>query len=113
MGWCSATEIIDAAIVAADDVVRQLRGECLPGAFDDELRPFVRALADKLRDADWDCVEESDHYDRFGPELRGLTDAEFRRYQAEIYADDPEGFAAWLVDVWAPQERDDVEDDRR
>lgn len=104
MGWCSATEIMDTAIEAAEDALEQL-GTVLVDATVDverELRPFVRKLATTLRDLDWDCVEESDYFDRFGPELLGLTDAQFRAHQAEVFHDEPERFAAWLAE-WRQQ----------
>jgi hypothetical protein len=117
VGWCSATDIMDTAIQAADEAtlttIRQVLDVFETTVLveintDKVLRPFVRRIAEALRAGDWDCIEESDYYDRFGPEMRGMTDQEFRRHQAEVYRDDPERFASWLVDVWAPQERGDV-----
>lgn len=122
MGWCSATEIMDAAVEGALRTVThawqiasghehaktpafanalQVRPE-LAAELDETLRPFVRIIADKLRSEDWDCQEGSKYYDRFGPEMRGLTDQEFRAYQAEAL--DPEDFAAWLK-KWEGQNR--------
>lgn len=117
MGWCSATDIMDTAIRAADEAtiatIRQVLDHFETSVLveintDKVLRPFVRRIAEALRDSDWDYIEESDYYDRFGSEMQGMIDQEFRRYQAEVYHDEPERFAAWLVNVWAPQERDDV-----
>jgi len=105
MGWCSATEIIDTAIEAAESVL----STAMPGwedsphrditrnRMDRQLRPFVRKIADKLRSDDWDCQQDSDYYDRFGPEMEGMDDDEFRAHQAQQM--EPEDFAAWL-ETW-------------
>lgn len=126
MGWCSATEIMDAAvegalrsITAAWQIASgnenaktpayanalQQRPE-LRTELDQVLRPFVRTIAAKLRDGDWDCIEESNYYDRFGPEMQGDTDDEFYQRQVRTYgeAEDPEGFASWLT-TWEAQNR--------
>lgn len=126
MGWCSATEIMDAAVEAADRAVAtawqiatgaegartpmlanalRVRPE-LRAELDETLRPFVRTIADKLRDGDWDCIEESDYYDRFGPEMQGMTDEEFYQHQVRVFSEneDPEGFSAWVT-VWEAQNR--------
>jgi hypothetical protein len=79
MGWCSATEIMDAATTAVDKMVAELSGPAagepeIQEASDDLIRPFVRAIADKLRDEDWDCIEEADAFDRFRQEMLGYDD---------------------------------------
>lgn len=124
MGWCSATEIIDAAIEGAirsvaeawqiasgNDFVKTPayvnainEDPDLQGRMDEVLRPFVRKIADKLRDEDWDCIDESRYYQRFGPEMQGMTDQEFRAHQAELYEGNPEAFALWLK-TWETQNR--------
>lgn len=126
MGWCSATEIMDAAVEGALRTVTAAwqiasgqehvktpafanalqRRPDLRATLDETLRPFVRKVADKLRDGDWDCIEESDYYERFGPEMLGLTDDEFYEHQVRHFAEceDPEGFNAWLK-VWEGQNR--------
>lgn len=111
MGWCGATNVMDTVIDAVDELLTSMRSPSEAfdrPAVDAVLRPFVRRVAAELRDHDWDCVDESDYYDRFAPELEGVTDVEFRRIQAERYAeaDDAEGFATWLRDVWEPQGRE-------
>lgn len=97
MGWCSATEIMDTALKAAltavdrtvtavldaqgeppsagraDAVAEILNSEELDGV----LSPFVATLARKLRDSDWDCIEESDYFDRFPQEMLGMDDREY------------------------------------
>lgn len=90
MGWCSATEIMDAALAAAEAVAMratEMAAEVDEGTrnpdvnplpeLDEVLRPFVITIAEKLRDGDWDCIEESEYYDRFAQEMHGDTDAEY------------------------------------
>jgi hypothetical protein len=126
MGWCSATEIMDAAVEGALRSIAhawqiasghehaktpafanalQARPD-LQTTLDETLRPLVRSVADKLRYGDWDCIEESDYYERFGPEMQGETDEEFYQRQVRHFAEceDPEGFAEWLK-VWEAQNR--------
>lgn len=91
MRWCSATDIMDAAVEAADRAVaaawqiasgsEDARTPALANALsadptlreklDDVLRPFVTTIAAKLRDGDWDCIEEADAFDRFRQEMLG------------------------------------------
>lgn len=88
MGWCGATQIMDTAIDAADavvvGVVETMRDPAGPKAFtsvvDEVLRPLVRTLAEKLRDADWDCIDESRHFDRFPQEMLGYDNREFGQW---------------------------------
>jgi len=110
MGWCSATEIMDAAVEAADRAVtaawqlasgnegartpvfaNALQADpSLRAKLDDVMRPFVAAIAEKLRDGDWDCVEESHHFDRFRQEMLGHNDddmAEWYREQLSVSVD--------------------------
>jgi hypothetical protein len=94
MGWCSATDIMDAAVEAADRAVaaawqiasgsEDARTPALANALnadptlreklDEVLRPFVASIAAKLRDGDWDCIEEADAFDRFRQEMLGYDD---------------------------------------
>jgi hypothetical protein len=91
MGWCSATEIMDAALEGADRAVAAAwqmasgnegaRTPALANALqedpslreklDEVLRPFVSTIAAKLRDGDWDCIEEANEFDRFRQEMLG------------------------------------------
>lgn len=96
MGWCSATEIMDAAVGAAEAVVKSIyaRIEQDEGTAyewsareDEELRPFVAAIAAKLRDSDWDCIDESEYYDRFAQEMHGETDREYATRLVEALRD--------------------------
>lgn len=100
MGWCSATEIMDAAVEAADRAVAAAwqiasgnegaRTPALANALnadpalreklDEVLRPFVASIAAKLRDGDWDCIEEADAFDRFRQEMLGKGDAQMIRW---------------------------------
>lgn len=109
MGWCSATEIIDNALEAADRAVaaawqiasgnedartpefaNALNADpTLRAKLDDILRPFVVEIATKLRDEDWDCEQDSDYFDRFPQELTGWTDTEYAEWLTEQIADDP------------------------
>jgi hypothetical protein len=88
MGWCSATEIMDAAVEAAEQAAYAMlnkaaqhygfepehtKTEAKP-LIDDTLRPFVAKIAEALRDGDWDCIEESDYFDRFRQEMLGYDD---------------------------------------
>lgn len=100
MGWCSATDIMDAAVGAADRAVaaawqlasgsEDARTPALANALnadptlqaklDDVLRPFVATIAAKLRDGDWDCIEEADAFDRFRQEMLGKGDTRMIRW---------------------------------
>lgn len=103
MGWCSATKIMDAAVAAADEAVKATLQQVYQKAavlerddagkptvhtatvlvdVDAVLSPFVAAIADKLRDGDWDCIEESDYFGRFPQEMLGHDD---RRYQEYLH----------------------------
>jgi hypothetical protein len=91
MGWCSATDIMDAAMAGAEAAVRAVLEEFAPpgspeavqAKVDEVLRPYVRTIAAKLRDGDWDCIEESDYFDRFPQEMLGYDDAAFERWLRE------------------------------
>jgi hypothetical protein len=112
MGWCSATDIMDAALNGATKMVAhawqiasgnedartpafvnalQERPD-LRAELDDVLRPFVATIAAKLRDGDWDCIEESDYFDRFRQEMLGYDDGRMLDwYRARISElDDPD-----------------------
>lgn len=76
MGWCSATEIMDALVESVDKVAREMSGPAagepeITEAVDDLIRPIVARVAAALRDGDWDCIEESDYFDRFRQEMLG------------------------------------------
>jgi hypothetical protein len=90
MGWCSATEIMDIALAAADQAVTDLLGHLgseidkpRRELVDATLRPFVVRLANHLRDGDWDCIEESAFFSRFPQEMLGHTDDEYENYLVE------------------------------
>lgn len=101
MGWCSATEIMDTAVEAADRAVtaawqlasgnegartpafaNALQADpSLRAKLDDVMRPFVATIAAKLRDSDWDCIEEAGAFNRFRQEMLGYD----HRQMAEWY----------------------------
>jgi hypothetical protein len=96
MGWCSATEIMDTALEAAEAAAGAALDAIEWGAqptrhgeqlVDDALRPFVAKLAAVLRDNDWDCIEESDYFDRFQQEMLGHDDSEYAAYLVEHVKD--------------------------
>lgn len=111
MGWCSATEIMDAAVEAADRAVaaawqiasgsEDARTPALANALnadpnlreklDEVIRPFVTKIATTLRAEDWNCVEESAAFDRFRQEMLGCSDAEMIDwYREKLHdTDDP------------------------
>lgn len=111
MGWCSATEIMDAAVEAADRAVaaawqlasgsEDARTPALANALnadptlreklDEVMRPFVASIAAKLRDGDWDCIEEAYAFDRFRAEMLGLNDDQMIDWYRERISesDDP------------------------
>lgn len=108
MGWCNATELVDAVIGALDAAYdagyveyAAINGHAVAirrggTERERELRSLVRLIATRFRDDDWDCVEESDFYDRFGPELRGETDVEHVVRQYQTFEDEPLRFVEWL-----------------
>jgi hypothetical protein len=103
MGWCSATEIMDGSLAAAETVVAHLLvnpgqiwqsaqnlgplREDLEATVDSILRPFVEALAEKLREGDWDCIEESSYFHRFPQEMLGKDDADYEEWLADQLRD--------------------------
>lgn len=96
MGWCSAIDIMDTALAAAQEAVSAVLAETdcpeppaaqTVQAMDDALRPFVTKLAKVLRDGDWDCIEESDYFDRFPQEMLGYDDSEFEAWLVERVKD--------------------------
>lgn len=117
MGWCSATDIMDAAVEAADRAVaaawqlasgnEDARTPVLANALsadptlreklDAVMRPFVASIAARLRDGDWDCIEEADAFDRFRQEMLGYDDQRMTEwYRDRLYeADDPETITQW------------------
>lgn len=99
MGWCSATSIMDTTLKAAEEAIRsagayELSRKTGPEAdieVDRLLSPFVAIVAGVLRDGDWDCIEESEYFDRFQQEMLGHGDGEHLAWlveQIEDYADD-------------------------
>lgn len=96
MGWCSATEIMDMAVSGAetafDTLLRAIQEDPGKGRataewdkqelLDAALRPFVATIAEKLRDSDWDCIDEADAFDRFPQEMLGYDD---RRYLEHLH----------------------------
>lgn len=93
MGWCSGTEIMDAAVKAADAIMEHVlkrvseegadASDVLIYERDEILRPFVRTIARKLQEGDWDCIDEAEAFDRF---------------PQEMYDHDDQEHAAWLRD---------------
>jgi hypothetical protein len=90
---------MDRALAAAEKAVRAAIADVLgvddAPAFlrdmptvDDALRPFVAELAAALRDGDWDCIEESNYFDRFPQEMLGHSDDEHKAWLLEKIADD-------------------------
>lgn len=85
MGWCSATEIIDAAIAGAEAAVKAVvetigdpaGAQSFESVVDDALRPFVRTVAAKLTADDWDCQQDSDYFARFPQEMLDLDNKQF------------------------------------
>lgn len=75
MGWCDATEVMDVALDAAEQLLLDLRSDTKtspnPERVNDVLSPYVARIAELLRDADWDCVEQSRHFHRFRREMLG------------------------------------------
>lgn len=114
MGWCSATEIMDTALDAAEKAARAALAahnnlepdEVDPlleehrARLDEALRPFVASLAERLRADDWDCVDESRHFDRFRQEMLGHTDSEHRAWLAERVKDS-DGDEKWATALLA------------
>ncbi len=102
MGWCSATEIMDAATQAADALMLSLRTHNEPlteeerEAADDVLRPFVATIAGALRDGDWDCIEEAGAFGRFPQEMLGYDDQRMADWYREQIGDqeDPDQIRA-------------------
>ena len=102
MGWCSATDIMDVAVSAAEEaVVAAVRAIVGPEAtpltsarteVDAALRPYVARIAEQLRDGGWDCIEEAADFDRFRQEMLGFDHTRMVEWYREKikYADDPD-----------------------
>jgi hypothetical protein len=102
MGWCSATEIMDALIESVDKVAAEMSGPAagepeIVAATDDLIRPVVARVATALRDGDWDCIEESTYFDRFRQEMLGYDDeAMIGWYRDRLTeGDDPQAIATY------------------
>jgi hypothetical protein len=64
---------------------------------DKALRPFVAKLAAVLRDQDWDCIEESQYFDRFPQEMLGANDQEYEvRLRGELADATEYGMSDWI-----------------
>jgi hypothetical protein len=107
MGWCSGTEIMDTALRAADhlaaavwaigynagaagdeaDFDEVLKNRQTRARLDDVLRPYVRQIARKLHEGDWDCVDEADEFDRFPQEMYDHDDTEHESWLRARMAD--------------------------
>lgn len=94
MGWCGATRIMDAALAAADELLTQaydaLGVDSARVTLDDirpdmdaVLSPFVASLAEELRNADWDCIQESKHFHRFPQEMLGMDRRDYETHLIE------------------------------
>lgn len=115
MGWCSATEIMDTALDAAEqylikayelmgvDPERVTLDDVRPG-LDGVLSPFVATIAETLRNNDWDCMDESRYFDRFAQEMLGLNDSEFKAWLVEKVSDS-DGDEEWVTRLAAFIER--------
>jgi hypothetical protein len=108
MGWCSATEIMDAAVEAAERAVaaawqlasgnEDARTPAYANALqadpsirekvDEVLRPFVARIAEQLRDGDWDCIEESNYFERFRREMLGFDHRQMADWYRERLTED-------------------------
>lgn len=121
MGWCSATQIMDAALAGAEAAISAVLGvevhqrnadgsicvstnvgnpipEEMQEKVDAALRPFVATIADMLRDGDWDCITESQYYDRFAQEMHGEDDREYANRLVEGLADAHETDRPWWLE---------------
>jgi hypothetical protein len=105
MGWCSATDIMDAALDAARAAVTaallNVPLDALPdgergGRVTEALRPFVRTLARKLHEQDWDCVDESRYFEDFAQEMHDHTDSEHLAWLVEMIKD-TDGDPQWTA----------------
>lgn len=119
MGWCSATEIMDTTVRAVDELLtkaydwlgvdeNRVRLADIQPQLDEALKPFVAAVAKQLRSDDWDCIEESDYFDRFPQEMLGLDDREMETWYRERLAesDDPTAVREYSTRLAALLERD-------
>jgi hypothetical protein len=61
----------------------------LRARMDDVLRPFVATIATKLREGDWDCIDESNYFDRFPMEMQGWTKDEYAEHLTEHIRENP------------------------
>ena len=111
MGWCGATDIMDAAIQGADALLEgayealgvdpdRVTLEDIRPQLDDLMRPFVRKIARALHEGDWDCVDEAEAFDRFPQEMYDHDDREHEAWIRQHLADatkyeEPEQILRW------------------
>jgi len=113
MGWCSATEIMDAALKAAETAMRAAM-QAIGGVdlatttdaqwVDNLLRPFVATMARMLKDGGWDCEEESEYFNRFPQEILGYDHQRYGEFIREQLSDEGTAndfylkeYAKWLA----------------
>lgn len=112
MGWCSGTEIMDAAVEAADKLLEGAYGalgvdservtlEDIRPQMDELMKPYVRTIARKLHDGDWDCVEEANAFERFPQEMYDYDDREYETWLRERLKDASEYGEAEDVLLWS------------
>jgi hypothetical protein len=96
VGWCSGTQVFDAAMEIIEKVVKEFSGpaageQSITDYVDDLIRDDVRKFAQFLRDQDWDCTSESEYYERFAQEIEGWTDDEYYDYLKESLREEYSG----------------------
>lgn len=123
MGWCSGTDIMDDALKAAEhlaaavwaiaytagaegtegDMDKVITDVQVRAKLDDVMRPYVRRIARKLHDGDWDCVEEAEEFARFPQEMLDHDDREHETWIREriTEADSSEEVLAWSLKLKA------------
>ncbi len=109
MGWCGATDIMDAALQAAETLAARVYemadaenpGDRAPATLaealerrpelrvelDALLRPYVRTIAQKLHEGDRHRVDEADAFDRFPQEMYDHDDREHEAWIRDRLAD--------------------------
>lgn len=112
MGWCSATDIMDAAVEAADKLVQgtydalgvdpdRVTVADIQPQLDELMRPYVRTIARKLHEGDWDCVDEANAFDRFPQEMYDHDDREHEEWLRQHLKDAVDYGDADDVNKWA------------
>lgn len=94
MGCDDGTVIFDSMVEIVDKVMKEFSGpaageESITEFVDDLIRDDVKRFAAFLHTRGWNCVDESQYYDRFAQELEDWSDEEYEEWLLEQIGEYP------------------------